>query len=112
MACRQRNHLLPMGVQERTGPGEQRICSTLRERCKGGLDLALTAGFDDDELLPDRMRRSLHIFSLPVGFGSVRVYENRDRGCPRHKLGAAIPGASSLTRQKESPRRSHWHPVG
>ena len=37
---------------------------TLGERSKGRLDVAVAAGFDNDELLCNRMRRSLHISSL------------------------------------------------
>ena len=86
MTSGQRDHPLPMGVQERNGPAEQRTRPTLRERRKGGLEVAVAADFDDDELLPDGIRRGLHIFSLPVGFGSIRVHEHRDRARPRHKL--------------------------
>ena len=43
----------PMGVQERAGPDEQRAGPTPDERLKGGLDVAVTAAIENDELLPD-----------------------------------------------------------
>ena len=58
----------------------------LRERRKGRLEVAVAPDFDDDELLPDGICSGLQVFSLPVGFGSVRVHEHRDRGRLRHKL--------------------------
>ena len=54
MASRQRDESFPMGVHERAGTDEQRASPALDERCKGGLDVAVAADIENDELLPDR----------------------------------------------------------
>ena len=43
---------------------------------KGWLEVALAAGIENDELLPDRERGGLHVSSLPLGLGSVRMHEH------------------------------------
>jgi hypothetical protein len=58
----------------------------LDELCKGRLDVAIAAGFNNNQLLSDRIRRGLHISSLPLGFRSVRFHDHRNRGCLRHQL--------------------------
>jgi hypothetical protein len=50
-----------MGVQERAGTNEQRTDPVLDERCKGGLDVAVAADIENDELLPDRLCRGVHV---------------------------------------------------
>ena len=65
-----------MGVHERAGTDEQRTGPALDERCKGGLDVAVAADIENDELLPDRLRRGLHVSSLRLGIGSVRVHQH------------------------------------
>jgi hypothetical protein len=54
---RQRGNPFPLGEQEPAEPGEQRASPTLDERCKGGLDFAVAADIEDDELLPRGRRR-------------------------------------------------------
>ena len=39
-------------------PHVQRASPTLDERCKGGLDFAVAADIEDDELLPNGQSRS------------------------------------------------------
>jgi hypothetical protein len=55
---RQRDNSVPLGEQARARTPDQRVSSTLDERCKGGLDFAVAADFEDDELLPDGQSRS------------------------------------------------------
>ena len=74
MASRQRDEPFPMGVQERAGTDEQRTGPALDERCKGCLDVAVAADIENDELLPDRLRRGLHVSSLRLGIRTVRVH--------------------------------------
>ena len=76
MASRQRDEPFPMGVQERAGTDEQRTGPALDERCKGCLDVAVAADIENDELLPDRLRRGLHVSSLRLGFRTVRVHQH------------------------------------
>ena len=75
-----------MGVQERAGTDEQRTSPALDERCKGCLDVAVVADIENDELLPDRLRRGLHVSSLRLGFRSVRVHEHGNCRRPGHDL--------------------------
>ena len=112
MANGQRGHPFPTRVHERIGTDEQRTGPTLDELCKGRLDVAIAAGFNNNQLLSDRIRRGLHISSLPLGFRSVRVHDHRNRGCLRHQAGAAAPAASSLAGQRKSSRLSRCRPVG
>jgi hypothetical protein len=48
-----------MGEHERARTDEQRTNPALDERCKGCLDVAVAAGIENNELLPDRKRRGL-----------------------------------------------------
>jgi hypothetical protein len=47
MANGQRGHPFPTRVQERIGTDEQRAGPTLDELCKGRLDVAIGAGFNN-----------------------------------------------------------------
>jgi hypothetical protein len=76
--ARQRDHPLPMGVQEGATTSEQRTNTTLGECCKRRLDLTIAAGLNNDDFLSDRMGRGLHISSLSLAFRSVGVHEHRD----------------------------------
>ena len=58
MARRQRDDQFPTGVNECTGADEQRAGTTLDERCKGALDLAVAADVEDLDLLPNGRSRS------------------------------------------------------
>ena len=71
MASRQRDDSFPIGEQERAGTDEQRTSPALDERCKGCLDVAVAADIENDELLPDRLRRGLHVSSLRLGIQDV-----------------------------------------
>jgi hypothetical protein len=42
-----------LGEQEPADAHEQHASPTLDERCKGGLDFAVAADIEDDELLPN-----------------------------------------------------------
>jgi nucleotidyltransferase/DNA polymerase involved in DNA repair len=61
MVDRQRGHPFPTGVEERAATDEQRTSPTLGERCKGRLDVAIAAGFDNDELLSDSLGKPSQI---------------------------------------------------
>ena len=67
MAGRQRGQAFPIRGQERAGADKQRAGPALDKGCKGGLDFAVAADIKNDELLPDRLRRGLHVFSLRLG---------------------------------------------
>jgi hypothetical protein len=84
---RQRDNPFPMGVRERAGTDQQRANAALHERCKRCLDVALAADIENGELLPDRLRRRLHLPSLPA---SARA-------------GAAAPVASPECAHRERP---------
>jgi hypothetical protein len=88
MADRQCGHPFPTGVEERVATDEQCNSRTLGERCKGRLDVAVAAGFDNDEFLSARVRRGLHISQLSLGVRGVRVrvHEHRNRARLGHKL--------------------------
>src|SRR5262249_10615748 len=72
------------GVQERASTDEQRTSPTLAERRKGRLDVAVAAGFDNDEFLSDRVCGGLHISPLALG---LRVAE---RGTHEPRNGARL----------------------
>src|SRR5262245_55731418 len=59
VACSQRGQPLPTGVEERADTDEQRTSPALDERCKSCLNVAVAAGFDNDEFLSERSGRSL-----------------------------------------------------
>jgi hypothetical protein len=73
-------------VQERASTDVQRTSPTLSERCKGRLDVAIAAHFDNDEFLSDRVCGGLHISPLALGLRQVRDHELRNRGRLGHKL--------------------------
>jgi hypothetical protein len=81
MASSQRDESFPMGVQECAGTDVQRTSPALDERCKSRLDVALAADIENDELLPERLRRCLHVASLRLHLRSVRVHQ--DANCCR-----------------------------
>ena len=86
MADRQRGHSFPTGVEERAATDEQCNSPTLGERCKGLLDVAVAAGFDNYEFLSARVRRGLNISQRSLGVRVGRVHEHRNRGRLGHKL--------------------------
>src|SRR6516225_12354957 len=75
-----------MGEHERPGADEQRASPAFDERCKRGLDIGIAARVDDDELLPDRLRRALHLSALRLGVGGVRIDKHRNRSRGGHDL--------------------------
>ena len=86
IASCQRDHLFAMSDHERTGTDEQRAVPALDERCKGGIDVAGARGIENDKVLPQRLRRGLHIPSLGFGFNRIRSHEHRNCCCLGHKL--------------------------
>src|SRR5262249_28712394 len=81
---------------EGTSADEQRTSTALDKRCKCGLEVAVAADLENDELLPDRLRRGLHVSSLPLGIRTW-VHEHGN-GC---RLG------HELTQQLQSLRLQH-----
>src|SRR5664279_4904775 len=76
MARRQRDQPFPLGDHESTGADEQRTGPALHERCKGHVDVAAAAGIKNDKLLPDRLRRGLHVSAFRLGIRRVRIYQH------------------------------------
>ena len=107
MASRQRDHAFPMGDQERAGTDEQRTGPALDERCKGCLDVAVAADIENDELLPDRLRRGLHVSSLRLGFRSVRVHQHGN--CCR--LGHELAQQLQSLRPQHAGEKAHARDV-
>src|SRR5215510_12364441 len=71
MTDRQCGHPFPTGVEEWLASDEQCNSRTLCERCKGRLDVAVAAGFDNHEFLSARVRRGLHISQLSLSVSGV-----------------------------------------
>ena len=103
MASRQRDDPFPLGVQKRPGPDEQRAGPALDDRCKGGLDVAGGRGIENEELLPDRLRRGLHVASLRRGRRSVRVHERGNR----RRLGHELPQQLQSLRPQHAAEKAH-----
>jgi hypothetical protein len=99
VAGRQR---LRIGVQKGTGTDEQRGGTALNERCKGCLDVALAAGIECDELLPDRLRRGLQVASLRHGL----LRRSGGAGQPQHPMIARFIASFPLLDQAELCRGS------
>src|SRR5262249_19102882 len=76
MSGRERDDPFPMGERERPHTGEERASAALDERREGCLDVAVALNIESNELLPDRLRRRLHVSSLHLGIRSVRTYQN------------------------------------
>src|SRR5262249_8631665 len=55
---RQCDNPFQLGVHERADARVQRASPTLDERCKGGVDFAVAANIEDDQLLPNGQSRS------------------------------------------------------
>ena len=58
MSGRQSDNPFQLGVHERADARVQRASPTLDERYKGGVDFAVAANIEDDELLPNGQSRS------------------------------------------------------
>src|SRR5262249_1172765 len=86
-----------MGVQERASTDEQRTSPTLGERRKGCLDVAIAAGFDNDEFLSDRVRGRLYISSLALRFTHARsrLEASWRSRAPQSRLAWAQAGAAA-----------------
>src|SRR5262249_11867516 len=69
--------------------------------CKGCLDLALAADIEIEELLADCLRRGLHLTSIRLGIGNVRIHEVGN--CRRfgHEL---VQQLQSLRRQQNGEK--------
>ena len=104
MASRQRDDAFSIGEQERAGADEQRTGPALDERCKGCLDVAVAGDIENDELLPDRLRCGLHVFSLRLGIRTCPGSPAWQLLSPWARAGAAAPVASPLTRWRKRPR--------
>src|ERR1035441_6349381 len=76
MAGRQCGEPFPMGVHERAGTDEQRARAALNEGCKGCFDVALATDIENDELLPDGLRRDLYVSSVRLGRRAAWVQEH------------------------------------
>ena len=78
MASRQHGNSIPIGIQVSAGTDEQCTSPALDECCKGFLDVEFApADIENDELLANRKRRSLHVASLRLSIGTVRVPSTR-----------------------------------
>src|SRR5262249_30537703 len=53
----------------------------LDERCKGGLDFAVAADIEDDQLLPDRLRGGQQVSSLRLYIGTASALRPRGDYC-------------------------------
>src|SRR6516162_3762508 len=95
MSRRQRDDPFPMGEHERPGADEQRASPAFDERCKRGLDIGIAARVDDDELLPDRLRRALHLSALRLGVGGVGIDKHRNRCRGGHELAQQLKSLRS-----------------
>ena len=77
MSGRQRDNPFPLGVHEGAGAHVQRASPALDERSKGGLDFAVAADIEDDQLLPDRLRGGQQVSSLRLDIGTDRALRHR-----------------------------------
>src|SRR5262245_34754398 len=50
------------------------------------ISIGIAARVADDELLPDRLRRALHLSALRLGIGGVRIDKHRNRCRGGHDL--------------------------
>src|SRR5262249_4590547 len=76
---RQRGKPLAMGIHERAATDEQCASSALDERFKGCLDVADALGIENNDRLPDCLRRRLHLLPLGKGLRIVWIHEHGDR---------------------------------
>src|SRR6516165_10267426 len=76
ISSRQLDKPLPVGGRERAATDEQRASPALHERCKGTLEVTLTLDLENDELLPDGLRRGLHFSALSLGVRTARIDEH------------------------------------
>jgi hypothetical protein len=58
--------MLPACVEECVGGYVERACSTLNQRCEGGIDFAWTARLKSFNLHPERASCSLQLLQLTV----------------------------------------------
>jgi hypothetical protein len=86
MASSQRDDTFRVGGQERARTNEQSTSSAVYERCKGRLDVAVATDIENDELLPDGLRRSLRVASLRREVRAVRIQEHGNCRRLGHKL--------------------------
>jgi hypothetical protein len=76
----------------------------LHEGCKRRVDVAIAADIDDDELLPDRLRRGLHFFALGFGHKRVGVHQHGNRRGARHQLSEQLqPLRPDRAREERRP---------
>ena len=88
----------PVTDEQRTGPR----CD---ERCKGRLDVAVAADIENDELLPDRVRRGLHVASAAASVSECSDLPARQSSSPWAPARAAAPVASPPTRRRKAHTR-------
>src|SRR5665213_397720 len=112
MACCQRDEPVSIGKQERAGTDEQRSSTTLDQRCKRGLDVAVAANIENDELLPDLSCGGLDVTSLILGSRMVRVHQYADCRRLGHELTQQLPPLrSQFVGEKDHPRDVVTRPV-
>lgn len=86
VAICQRHDVLSPGVEKRARSNEQRTDATLLEECKSGLNVAVVACLRNDELLPHRLRRSLHLPVLRLRVWKGRAHQRGNRRSLGHEL--------------------------
>src|SRR4051812_92025 len=59
-----------------------------------GFDVVLASRINNDELVPDRLRRVLHVFSLGLAFRAIRVYQHANGRRFWHDLAQQIQSLS------------------
>jgi hypothetical protein len=78
VACRQRDNLIAPAAEERVGADEQCSGSELRNCRKCRIEVALAAGVEDLDLLPECARCRLQVSRLGLGVRKIRIQEHGD----------------------------------
>src|SRR5262245_30371512 len=73
-------------VEEHLAGNRKRAGPMLHERRKRGIQFGVVAGFDHQDLLPDRARRSLHCRRLSLAVWTARIDEYANQPGFRHQV--------------------------
>jgi hypothetical protein len=115
MASRQRDKSFPQGEQERSPPTSSAPAPRWTHVPKA-VSVAVAADMENEELLPDRLRRGLHFASLRLGIRIVRVHQHGDCCRLGHELAQKLQSRRPQHRARKDYSRGlaawGWRPGG
>src|SRR5262249_842512 len=86
LASRKTNDLVATALKECVRTDQERASLLLRKRCECGIETTSTVNTHDQDLLPERARRCLHLSRVDLGVRIIGVHQHADQRGSGDKL--------------------------